>query len=117
MNGLTKAIKSAGTATNLATMLGIKPMSVSRWKNRYQGMVPADRVLQIYAARGMKIEDIKNVAVFFNMNGKTVALRMDAEQKRIVALMALNTADARAELIEVPHMTLPADPAMEEAAQ
>ena len=56
----------------------------------------------------MKIEDIKNVAVFFNMNGKTVALRMDAEQKRIVALMALNTADARAELIEVPHMTLPA---------
>lgn len=32
MNGLTKAIKSAGTATNLATMLGIKPMSVSRWK-------------------------------------------------------------------------------------
>lgn len=50
MNGLTKAIKSAGTATNLATMLGIKPMSVSRWKNRYQGVVPADRVLQIYAA-------------------------------------------------------------------
>ena len=50
----------------------------------------------------MKIEDIKNVAVFFNMNGKTVALRM---------------ADARAALIEVPHMTLPADPAMQEAAQ
>lgn len=40
----------------------------------------------------MKIEDIKNVAVFFNMNGKTVALRMDAEQKRIVALMALTGA-------------------------
>lgn len=53
MNGLTKAIKSAGTATNLATMLGIKPMSVSRWKNRYQGVVPADRVLQIYAATGV----------------------------------------------------------------
>lgn len=67
--------------------------------------------------RGMKIEEIKNVAVFFNLNGKTVALRMDAEQKRIVALMARNTADARAELIEVPHMTLPADPAMQEAAQ
>lgn len=67
--------------------------------------------------RGMKIEDIKNVAVFFNLSGKTVALRMDAEQKRIVALLALNTTDARAELIEVPHMTLPADPAMQEAAQ
>ncbi|WP_047647797.1 hypothetical protein [Enterobacter asburiae] len=65
----------------------------------------------------MKIEEIKNVAVFFNLNGKTVALRMDAEQKRIIALMALNTADVRAELIEVPHMTLRADLAMEEAAQ
>lgn len=62
----------------------------------------------------MKIEDIKNVAVFFNLNGKTVALRMVPEQKRIIALMALNTADARAELVEVPHMTLPADPAMQE---
>jgi hypothetical protein len=41
--------------------------------------------------------------VFFNMNGKTLALRMDAEQKRIVALMALNTADARAELISAAH--------------
>ncbi|CAM6957563.1 TPA: helix-turn-helix domain-containing protein [Escherichia coli] len=59
MNGLTKAIKSAGTATNLATMLGIKPMSVSRWKNRYQGMVPADRVLQIYAATGVTPHELR----------------------------------------------------------
>ncbi|MGK3600316.1 transcriptional regulator [Escherichia coli] len=59
MNGLTKAIKSAGTATNLATMLGIKPMSVSRWKNRYQGVVPADRVLQIYAATGATPHELR----------------------------------------------------------
>ena len=59
MNGLTKAIKSAGTATNLATMRGIKPMSVSRWKNRYQGMVPADRVLQIYAATGVTPHELR----------------------------------------------------------
>ena len=45
MNGLEKAIKKAGTASNLATLLGIKPMSVSRWKNRYKGIVPHDRVL------------------------------------------------------------------------
>ncbi|ESL77117.1 hypothetical protein GKR53_03900 [Klebsiella sp. HSTU-Sny5] len=55
MNGLTKAIKSAGTATKLANMLGIKPMSVSRWKNRYQGVVPADRVLPIFTATGIVI--------------------------------------------------------------
>ena len=59
MNGLTKAIKSAGTATNLATMLGIKPMSVSRWKNRYQGVVTADRVLQIYAATGVTPHELR----------------------------------------------------------
>lgn len=55
INGLTKAIKSAGTATKLANMLGIKPMSVSRWKNRYQGVVPADRVLPIFTATGIVI--------------------------------------------------------------
>ena len=59
MNGLTKAIKSAGPATNLAPMLGIKPMSVSRWKNRYQGVVPADRVLQIYAATGVTPHELR----------------------------------------------------------
>ncbi len=61
MNGLTKAIKSAGTATNLATMLGIKPMSVSRWKNRYQGVVPADRVLQIYAATSLATKIVNSL--------------------------------------------------------
>jgi hypothetical protein len=33
MNGLEKAIQKAGTASNLAAKLGIKPMSVSRWKH------------------------------------------------------------------------------------
>ncbi|APZ06975.1 Rha family transcriptional regulator [Kosakonia cowanii JCM 10956 = DSM 18146] len=59
MNGLKKAIESAGTATNLASMLGIKPMSVSRWKNRYQGVVPADRVLQIYTATGVTPHELR----------------------------------------------------------
>ncbi|MBT9334845.1 helix-turn-helix domain-containing protein [Klebsiella sp. O852] len=59
MNGLTKAIKSAGTATRLANMLGIKPMSVSRWKNRYQGVVPADRVLPIFTATGVTPHELR----------------------------------------------------------
>lgn len=53
MNGLAKAIKEAGTASKLTTLLGIKPMSVSRWKTRYKGVVPADRVLQIFRATGV----------------------------------------------------------------
>lgn len=59
MNGLTKAIKTAGTASKLAVMLGIKPMSVSRWKNRYQGTVPADRVLQIYGVTGVTPHELR----------------------------------------------------------
>ncbi len=59
MNGLTKAIETAGTASKLAVMLGIKPMSVSRWKNRYQGTVPADRVLQIYGVTGVTPHELR----------------------------------------------------------
>lgn len=59
MNGLTKAIERAGTASNLASMLGIKPMSVSRWKTRYKGVVPADRVLAIYNATGVTPHELR----------------------------------------------------------
>ncbi|MFE8049278.1 transcriptional regulator [Brenneria goodwinii] len=59
MNGLTKAIERAGTASNLASMLGIKPMSVSRWKTRYKGVVPAERVLAIYNATGVTPHELR----------------------------------------------------------
>lgn len=53
-----------------------------------------------------------NVAVYFNFKGKTVALRMTAEQKRVVALFALSAVEGTAELVVVPHLSLPADPEM-----
>lgn len=59
MNGLTKAIQMAGTASNLATMLGIRPMSVSRWKTRYKGIVPADRVIPIYEVTGVTPHELR----------------------------------------------------------
>ncbi|MEQ4782930.1 transcriptional regulator [Enterobacter hormaechei] len=59
MNGLDKAISFAGTASKLAAMLGIKPMSVSRWKNRYQGAVPAERVLPIYILTGVTPHELR----------------------------------------------------------
>jgi DNA-binding transcriptional regulator YdaS (Cro superfamily) len=54
-----KAIKKAGTASNLATLLGIKPMSVSRWKNRYKGVVPHDRVLPIFNITGVTPHELR----------------------------------------------------------
>ena len=55
MNGLEKAIKKAGTASNLATLLGIKPMSVSR----YKGVVPHDRVLPIFNITGVTPHELR----------------------------------------------------------
>ncbi|HDS5551137.1 TPA: hypothetical protein QIR18_003992 [Klebsiella aerogenes] len=49
----------------------------------------------------MEIEDIQKYAFFLNLNGKMAVLGMEPEQKRFIALMALNTADGRVELIEV----------------
>jgi Uncharacterized protein conserved in bacteria, prophage-related len=59
MNGLEKAIKEAGNASILASLLGIKPMSVSRWKNRYKGIIPADRVLQVYKVTGVTPHELR----------------------------------------------------------
>lgn len=59
MNGLEKAIKEVGNASILASLLGIKPMSVSRWKNRYKGNVPADRVLQVYKVTGVTPHELR----------------------------------------------------------
>lgn len=59
MNGLEKAIKKAGNASNLAALLGIKPMSVSRWKTRYKGAVPPDRVLPIFRITGITPHELR----------------------------------------------------------
>ena len=65
----------------------------------------------------MKLDDVQNLAMFFSIDGNTLALKMTAEQKRIIALFALSTVGESAKMVVVPHMTLPADPTMQEAAQ
>ena len=59
MKGLTKAIDIAGNASKLAQMLGIKPMSVSRWKTRYNGNVPPNRVRAIYEKTGVTPHELR----------------------------------------------------------
>lgn len=65
----------------------------------------------------MKLDDVQNLAMFFSIDGNTLALKMTAEQKRIIALFALSTVGESAKMVVVPHMTLPADATMQEAAQ
>ena len=59
MKGLNKAIGIAGNASKLAQMLGIKPMSVSRWKTRYNGNVPPNRVRAIYEKTGVTPHELR----------------------------------------------------------
>ncbi|WP_437889321.1 transcriptional regulator [Phytobacter sp. V91] len=59
MKGLNKAIEIAGNASKLAQMLGIKPMSVSRWKTRYNGNVPPNRVRAIYEKTGVTPHELR----------------------------------------------------------
>jgi DNA-binding transcriptional regulator YdaS (Cro superfamily) len=59
MKAIDKAITKAGTATRLAQLLTVSAMTVSHWRNRYQGVVPADRVLQIYGVTGVTPHELR----------------------------------------------------------
>jgi len=47
MDGLNKAIETAGNGKTLAELLGVHPMVITQWKRRG---VPAERVLDIVRA-------------------------------------------------------------------
>lgn len=59
MKAIDKAITKAGNATRLAQLLTVSAMTVSYWRNRYQGVVPADRVLQIYGVTGVTPHELR----------------------------------------------------------
>lgn len=53
-NGLSKAILAAGGMRALAKLLRISHQSISKWRR-----VPAERVVQIERATGVKRQDIR----------------------------------------------------------
>lgn len=59
MKAIDKAINKAGTASRLAELLTVSPMTVSHWRNRYKGVVPADRVLPIFTATGVTPHELR----------------------------------------------------------
>lgn len=63
----------------------------------------------------MKPDEIKNVSVMLNVNGKTLAILIPAEMKLPVALFALNASSENGPvtLVPVPHTSLPPDPEMQ----
>ncbi|WP_273849087.1 transcriptional regulator [Serratia liquefaciens] len=59
MSALEKAICAAGSATKLANQLGISSMTISHWKNRYNGVVPHDRVFPIFNVTGVTPHELR----------------------------------------------------------
>ncbi|WP_063656465.1 transcriptional regulator [Candidatus Arsenophonus triatominarum] len=59
MNGLQKAILEMGSSKTLAQNLGLSQMSISKWKNKYKGRVPVDRVLAIYELTGITPHELR----------------------------------------------------------
>ncbi|CZU27053.1 helix-turn-helix domain-containing protein [Enterobacter cloacae complex sp. P30BA] len=53
------AITKVGSATRLAKLLNVSSMTISHWRNRYRGIVPADRVRQIYDATGVTPHELR----------------------------------------------------------
>ena len=53
MKALDKAISIAGGATRLAETLDVSSMTVSHWRHRDNGVVPANRVIPIFNATGV----------------------------------------------------------------
>jgi len=59
MKAIDKAINQVGTATKLAELLDVSPMTISHWKKRHQGTVPSDRVLQIHGVTGVTPHELR----------------------------------------------------------
>ncbi|WP_083764903.1 transcriptional regulator [Sodalis glossinidius] len=59
MFALNRAIRIAGTASKLAWQLDVSDMTVSKWKNKYRGIVPAERVLPIYRLTGVTPHELR----------------------------------------------------------
>ena len=56
---LAKAIRAVGTAKHLAEKLGLSENAISQWKNKYKGVIPPDRVLEVYAATGVTPHELR----------------------------------------------------------
>lgn len=59
MTGLDKAINKFGNQRRLAFALGVRPSSLNRWIKKYNGNVPADRVLPIFNATGVTPHELR----------------------------------------------------------
>ncbi|WP_336286595.1 transcriptional regulator [Cronobacter dublinensis] len=59
MNGLAKAIQAAGNASRLAEALNVSAMTISHWRHRLNGVIPADRVPEVYRVTGVLPHELR----------------------------------------------------------
>lgn len=56
---LQRAINTAGSTRKFAQRLGISEQAVGRWKNKYKGVVPPARVLDVFNATGVTPHELR----------------------------------------------------------
>ncbi|MCU6199083.1 helix-turn-helix domain-containing protein [Citrobacter cronae] len=56
---LQRAIDAAGSTKKFAQAIGISEQAVGKWKNKYQGRIPADRVQQVYLLTGVTPHELR----------------------------------------------------------
>lgn len=59
MTALEIAIKKARSVRKLGAMIGVSGMAVSSWRTKYQGIVPAKRVIPIHYATGVLPHELR----------------------------------------------------------
>lgn len=58
-NALQRAIDTVGSARLFAAKLNITEQSVGKWKNKYKGVVPSARVLEVAAISGVTPHELR----------------------------------------------------------
>lgn len=56
---LQRAINTAGSTKKFAQSLGISEQAIGRWKNKYKGRVPANRVLSVFHVTGVTPHELR----------------------------------------------------------
>lgn len=56
---LQRAIDAAGSTKKFAQAIGISEQAVGKWKNKYHGRIPADRVQQVYLLTGVTPHELR----------------------------------------------------------
>lgn len=76
-NALQRAIESVGNARLFAAKLNITEQSVGKWKNKYNGIVPSARVLEVFHATGVTPHELHRISIRTQLMGCRLNIKIN----------------------------------------